>query len=132
MHIRHLSDAEYEVSGLVTQAGFEYDGPQLARECSRNGLCPPANRLLDTKVLFTYAFPWIDATPSTDFMIRFFGIASGGLRRHDALGDAMLIDRIFGCLLHTFKERGISTINISKPLRVKKVQLKPLSQSADH
>lgn len=112
---------------LVTQAGCEYDSPLLARECGRHGLDPPGNALLDTKVLFTYAFPEIDEIPSTDFLIRFFGIEAGDLPRHDALGDALLIGRILSRLLAAYRERGIVGIRITEPLRVKKMRLRPLA-----
>jgi DNA polymerase III, epsilon subunit and related 3''-5'' exonucleases len=112
---------------LVTQAGYEYDGPLLERECGRHGLDPPGNLLLDTKVLFAHAFPEIDEIPSTDFLIRFFGIDDGDLRRHDALGDAHLIARILIRLLAACRERGIDGIRITEPLRVKKMRLRPLN-----
>ena len=97
-----------------------------SRECGRHGLEPPGNPLLDTKVLFTYAFPEIGEIPSTDFLIRFFGIDTGNLPRHDALGDALLIGRIFVRLLDAYRERGISGIRIEEPLRVKKMRPPPL------
>jgi DNA polymerase III epsilon subunit-like protein len=111
---------------LVTQAGYEFDGPLLARECARHGLIPPKNALLDTKVLFTCAFPEIGEIPSTDFLIGFFGIEAGDMPRHDALGDALLIGRIFDRLLAACRERGIDGIRITEPLRVKKMRLRPL------
>lgn len=113
-------------SVMVTQAGYEYDGPLLARECALCGIAPPGNPLLDTKALFTYAFPEIDEIPSTDFLVRFFGIDAGDLPRHDALGDALLIGRIFSRLLAACRERGIDGIRITEPLRVKKMRLRPL------
>jgi DNA polymerase III epsilon subunit-like protein len=112
---------------LVTQCGYEYDGPLLARECGRHGLDPPAGSLLDVKALFTYAFPEIDVIPSTDFLIRFFGVDDRDLPRHDALGDALLIARIFGRLLAACRERGIADVRITEPLRVKKMRLRPLA-----
>lgn len=111
---------------LVTQCGYEFDGPLLASECGRHGLDPPDCPMLDAKALFTYAFPEIDEIPSTDFMIRFFGIDDRDLPRHDALGDALLIARIFGRLLAACRERGITEIRITEPLRVKKARLRPL------
>jgi len=112
---------------FVTQAGYEFDGPLLARECGRHGLVPPAGPMLDTKALFTYAFPEIGEIPSTDFLIRFFGIDSSDLPRHDALGDARLIGRIFVRLLAACRERGIRDVRITEPMRVKKMRLRPLS-----
>lgn len=111
---------------LVTQCGYEYDVPLLATECGRNGLEPPGIPLLDTKVLFTYAFPEIEEIPTTDFLIRFFGIDASDLPRHDALGDARLIGRIFVRLLAACRERGIGDIRVARPLRVKKARLRPL------
>lgn len=111
---------------LVTQAGYEFDGPLLRRECGLHGLDPPEQLLLDTKVLFAYAFPEIDEIPSTNFLIRFFGIEAGDLPRHDALGDALLIGRILSRLLDAYREKGIADIRITEPLRVKKMRLEPL------
>jgi len=107
---------------MVTQAGYEFDGPLLRRECGLHGLDPPEQLLLDTKVLFAYAFPEIDEIPSTDSLIRFFGIEAGDLPRHDA----QLIGRILNRLLAAYREKGIVDIRITEPLRVKKVRLEPL------
>jgi DNA polymerase III epsilon subunit-like protein len=110
---------------LVTQAGYEYDIPLLVKVCERHRL--PLNEYLtiDMKALFTYLYPDVTEVVSTKFLIRFFDIYADDLQRHDALGDSILIARIFQKLLDVCRNRGMKHLSI-EGLRVKKVQLQPL------
>ncbi|MFS0870390.1 PolC-type DNA polymerase III [Paenibacillus xylanilyticus] len=111
---------------LVTQAGYEYDWPLLVNECKRHNIQMLENIILDTKVLFTFLYPETNEVISTNFLIDFYGINDSDIKRHDALGDSILISRIFYEILKDYEKRDIHEINIEEPLRIKKVQLKKL------
>lgn len=86
----------------------------------------PSNTILDTKVLFTYLHPEITETVTTNFLLRHYDISAEGLPRHDALGDSILISRIFRCILEDYVQAGYRDIDISSPMRIGRMQLKPL------
>jgi DNA polymerase-3 subunit epsilon len=112
---------------LVTHAGYEFDLPLLRNECARNNLPYINNRVLDTKALFTYLHPEISEIIWTDYLIKYYQIYDKDLKRHDALGDSILIGRIFQRLLQEFQERNITDIDFDKPVKVKRFQIKPLA-----
>lgn len=89
---------------LVTQAGYEYDVPMLRRHCAMNGLPMMKNKVLDTKALFTYIHPEIDAVVSTDYLVSYYGIDTAGLQRHEALADCRLIARIFEQVMTEYEQ----------------------------
>lgn len=114
-----------EGSVLVTQAGYEYDYWLMAEECRRNDIPLPELAMIDTKALFTFLYPEVSEVVSTDFLIRRFGVDDRDIQRHNALGDSLLIARLFGKLLEECRSRKINSI-VFDSLNVKKVQLKPL------
>ncbi|GAB2674209.1 PolC-type DNA polymerase III [Paenibacillus thermoaerophilus] len=111
---------------LVTQAGYEFDWPLLHNECKRNGLTMLPNTIMDTKALFTYLFPEVNEIISTNFLIKFFNIDDSDIIRHTALGDSVLIGRIFIELLKELEKRKIEEIHMDKPLIIKRVKLQKL------
>ncbi|CAG7655820.1 PolC-type DNA polymerase III [Paenibacillus allorhizosphaerae] len=111
---------------LVTQAGYEFDWPLLYLECQRNGLPPFTNPIIDTKALFTYLYPEVRDIVSTNFLIQWFDIDDKDIKRHDALGDSVLIGRIFVKLLEEVRRRQWNEIQFNEPLQVKRMKLTPL------
>ncbi|MCR2806912.1 3'-5' exonuclease [Paenibacillus soyae] len=110
---------------LVTQAGYEYDLPLLTEECRRSHTPLDDLAVLDTKALFTYLHPEVSAIVSTNFLIQHYVIPDADIQRHDALGDSILIARIFNKIIEECSDRGIRDIRFDS-LKVKKVQLPPL------
>lgn len=84
------------------------------------------NSCLDTKALFSYLHPEIREIVWTDYLIKYYNIYYKDLRRHDALGDSILIGRIFLRILEEFKARNINDIDLIEPVLVKRFQIKPL------
>lgn len=113
---------------LVTHAGYEFDLPLLQRECTRQGLVVPNNPCIDTKALFTYLHPEVEDIISTDFLLYYYGLDSNGKKRHDALGDSLLIGQIFMEMLKELESRNIEYIEFTKPFIVKRFQLPPLKK----
>ena len=111
---------------LVTHAGYEFDLPLLRRECKRNKLIMINNRVIDTKALFSFLYPDVKEIIWRDYLINFYQIDDKDLKRHDALGDSILIGRIFQRLLREFKDRKLQDIHFEKPVWVKRFQTKPL------
>jgi DNA polymerase-3 subunit epsilon len=111
---------------LVTHAGYEFDMPLLRNECERNNLRFLNNLVLDTKALFTFLHPEVSEIIWTDYLIKYFQINDKDLKRHDALGDSILIGRIFQRLLQEFRDRKTTDIDFKKPVTVKRFQIKPL------
>lgn len=111
---------------LVTQAGYEYDLPLWREECKRHHIEFGEPAVIDTKALFTWLHPECADIVSTNFLICYYGIEDSDLARHDALGDSMLIARIFNQMIDECRARGITTIRFDQ-LQVKKVKLKPLT-----
>lgn len=112
---------------LVTHAGYEFDLPLLKNECSRNNLPYIPNQVLDTKALFTYLHPEVSEIIWTDYLIKYYQINDKDLKRHDALGDSMLIGRIFQRLLGELEERNMTDIEFDEPIKVMRYQIKPLA-----
>jgi len=111
---------------LVTQCGHEFDYPLLDAECQRHSLVLPDLPRLDTKAVFAYLHPDVDATFSTDYLVNYYGIDRGGLKRHDALGDALLIARVWCAELEEARRMGVDTISVVEPIRVHRFVLPPL------
>lgn len=104
---------------LVTQAGYEYDVPLLEKYCREHQLHMLHNPILDTKALFTYLHPKIQDVISTDFLIRYYAIDIGDVKRHDALGDCVIIGKIFIEIMKEYEEKAIKDLQINK-LHVKR------------
>ncbi|WP_158442466.1 PolC-type DNA polymerase III [Paenibacillus sp. JCM 10914] len=111
---------------LVTQAGYEFDWPLLQNECRRHEIMMLSNSILDTKVLFTYLYPEIKDVISTNLLIRHLEIDDSDIQRHTALGDSILIGRIFAKLLIELELRELVKIEIEQPLLVKRVQFEKI------
>jgi len=110
---------------LVTQAGYEYDLPLLLEECRRNNKPLEAPLVIDTKALFTYLHPEYTDIVSTNFLINYYMIDDTDIQRHDALGDSILISRIFNKMIDECLDKGIDQIRFDN-LKVKKIKLTPL------
>ncbi|WP_213643981.1 3'-5' exonuclease [Paenibacillus lautus] len=110
-------------SVLVTQAGYEFDLPLLRNECKRFNLPMMNICCLDTKALFTYLHPDIDCIISTDYLIKYYKIDDRDLKRHDALGDSILIGRIFLSILEEFQARNLHDIHFKDEVVVKRFQI---------
>lgn len=113
---------------LVTHAGYEFDLPLLHRECDRQNLAVPTSPCIDTKALFTYLHPEIDAIISTDFLLQYYELDSKRKQRHDALGDSLLIGEIFLNMLKELESRDIEHLDLRDPLTVKRFKLPPLAK----
>jgi DNA polymerase III epsilon subunit-like protein len=113
-------------SPLVTQCGYEFDFPILDRERSRIGIPPLTNDRLDTKAIFALLHPKRAETFSTNFLAEHFGIDRSPFQRHDALGDARLISRIFHALLAEAHARGIDHLATPSPKMIRRFVLTPL------
>lgn len=113
---------------LVTHAGYEFDLPLLQRECCRQGLAAPANLCIDTKALFTYLHPEVEDNISTNYLLKYYGLDSKGIQRHDALDDSLLIGQIFMEMLKELESRNMEHLEIMKPLTVRRFQLPPLTK----
>ncbi len=111
---------------LVTQCGYEFDYPILQAECKRSGLEFPESPRLDTKAVFAFLHPELDDIFSTDFLLRYYGIDASGFKRHDALGDALIIGLIWCAELKEAKERGIDAISVTAPIAIRRFVLPPL------
>jgi DNA polymerase-3 subunit epsilon len=110
---------------LVTQCGYEYDFPLLDQECDRAGLARLANVRLDTKAIFALLHPQRTETFSTNFLSDYYGIDRSEFKRHDALGDAQMIDRIFRAELKEAKSMGIDAL-ATHGLKIKRFVPPPL------
>ncbi len=104
----------------VTQAGYEFDCPILLQECQMHGIAFPQVTMLDTKALFTLLYPDHDDIFNTNFLVHFYGIDTRDLPRHDALGDACLIARIFQAQLIELQDRGLNEIVVNEPVSIRK------------
>ena len=110
---------------LVTQAGYEYGLPLLLEECKRNNKPLKAPLVIDTKALFLYLHPEFTDIVSTNFLISYYMIDDTDIQRHDALGDSILISRIFNKMIGECLDKGIDQIRFDD-LKVKKIKLTPL------
>ncbi|PWV87631.1 DNA polymerase-3 subunit epsilon [Paenibacillus cellulosilyticus] len=111
---------------VVTHAGYEFDLPLLLNECKRNNLQMLTNISLDTKALFSYLHPEVKEIIWTDYLIKYYNIHDKDLRRHDALGDSILIGRIFLRILEEFQARDIKDIEFNDPVVVKRFEIIPM------
>ena len=107
-------------SVLVAQCGFEFDFYLLKKECERNNLKAYNNIEIDTKVLFANIHNDIEETFSTDYLLKYYEIYSKDVKRHDALGDSILISRILIEILNEYREKGINDFILNKELVIKK------------
>ncbi len=105
---------------LVTQAGYEYDVPMLKRHCARHRLPMCGNPIIDTKALFAHIHPELNDVFSTDYLLNYYHIDGSDVRRHDAMGDGILIARIFLCILQEYEERCIADFALTGGLKVKR------------
>lgn len=110
---------------LVTQCGYEYDYPLLDRECDRAGLPKLGGERLDTKALFALLHPTRQEVFSTDFLCAYYGIDRTAFKRHDALGDANLIARIFLAEVAEMRSSGIDSVQ-TDGIAIKRFSLPPL------
>ncbi|MGG4146875.1 3'-5' exonuclease [Paenibacillus algorifonticola] len=108
---------------LITHAGYEFDLPLLLNECKRNELPMITNTCIDTKALFSYLYPEVTEIIWTDYLIKYYNIQDKDLRRHDALGDSILIGRIFLRIIEELQARNINDIEFIDPVIVKRFQI---------
>lgn len=111
---------------LVTQCGYEFDYPILQAECERNGLAFPGSPRLDTKAVFAFLHPELDDIFSTDYLLNYYGIDAGGFKRHDALGDALIIGLIWCAELKEATRQGVDAISVTAPVAIRSFVLPPL------
>jgi DNA polymerase III epsilon subunit-like protein len=78
-----------------------------------------------TEVLFALLHSDRTETFSTDFLCDYYDIDRTSDPRHDALGDARLIARIFQAELGEMRRRGLATL-AAEDLRVKRFVAPPL------
>lgn len=104
----------------TTQAGYEHDVPLILAECKRNVIDFPECTIIDTKVLFAFLHPEEHEIFNTDFLLKYYGIDIKNLKRHDAMGDAKIISKIFIAELNEIEIRGIKSINVRSPLIILK------------
>ena len=71
-------------------------------------------------------YPEVEDIVSTDFLIRWFEIDDSDIKRHDALGDSVLIGRIFVALMDEMRRRQRDGIQWIEPMSVKRMKLPPL------
>jgi DNA polymerase-3 subunit epsilon len=105
---------------LVTQAGYEYDLPMLQKHCRMSNLALFENPVIDTKALFAKIHPELFEVFSTDYLVRHYQIETNDIKRHDALGDCVLISTILDQILKEYKQRNILDFNIKEGLMVKR------------
>ncbi|MCM3782416.1 3'-5' exonuclease [Neobacillus mesonae] len=108
---------------LVTQAGYEYDIPMLNKHCQMSHQTLFENPVIDTKALFTILHPELKDVFSTDYLIKHYKIETEDLQRHDALGDCVLISRIFSSILLEYKQRNIYSFNTNEGLIVRRFKI---------
>ena len=111
---------------LVAQCGYEFDYPLLEAECQRHALSLPETPRIDTKAVFAYLHPEAEATFSTNYLADYYGIDRDEFKRHDALGDALLIAQVWCAELEEARRIGVETIHVAEPIRVRRFVLPPL------
>jgi len=111
----------------VAQCGFEFDFEILEMAAKKNKIPYFKPKKLDTKVLFAYLHPELNTTFSTDFLKNYYKVEFTDLKRHTALGDAILIARILKKMLEEFRSKGFSNLIIKKTLSIKKFIPKSLN-----
>ncbi|WP_158606514.1 PolC-type DNA polymerase III [Paenibacillus ginsengarvi] len=105
---------------LVTQAGYEYDLPMLQKHCRMSNLSFFENPVIDTKALFAKIHPELFDVFSTDYFVSHYHIETNDIKRHDALGDCVLISRIFEHILMEYEQKDIHEFNVNEALTVKR------------
>jgi len=105
---------------LVTQAGYEYDLPILLKHCQLSNLSPFSNPVIDTKALFAKIHPELFDVFSTDYLVGYYQIKTNDIKRHNALGDCVLISRILDQILMEYKQRNVLDFNIEEGITVKR------------
>jgi DNA polymerase III epsilon subunit-like protein len=113
-------------SALVTQCGYEFDFPLLAAECARSAQPGLTGAQLDTKALFALLHPDRSDNFNTNFLSDHYAVDRRPFQRHDALGDAKLIARIFCAELAELRTRGLDRLATHAPVRIKRFVLPPL------
>lgn len=113
-------------SVLVTQCGYEFDFPLLEKECVRVGLPMMSNPRLDTKALFAYLHRDRKETFSTDFLSDHYGVDRSLFKRHDALGDALIIARIFHAEIAEARTMNVDSVVVTDPIKIRRFVLPPL------
>ncbi|MEO6874241.1 MAG: 3'-5' exonuclease [Opitutaceae bacterium] len=113
-------------SPLVTQCGYEFDFPILDQECARAGVSPLGNPRLDTKALFALLHPERSEVFSTNFLSDHYRADRSRYQRHDALGDAQLISRVFHGELQELQRAGVDSLRSDSAIRIKRFILPPL------
>lgn len=118
---------KYKNYTWVAQCGFEFDFKILQENAKKNKISYFKPKELDTKVLFAYLHPELNTTFSTDFLKDYYKVNFSDLKRHTALGDAILIARILKKMLEEFKSKAPSSLIIKKTFSIKKFVPKPLN-----
>ncbi len=113
-------------SVLVAQCGYEFDFPMLERECERAGASMISNPRLDTKALFAYLHRDFADVISTNFLSDYYRVDRAPFKRHDALGDALLISRILCAELEDAKNMGVDSVMVNDPIEIRRFVLPPL------
>jgi len=103
----------------VAQCGFEFDFNILYRQLAEKGHYWFKPKILDTKIMFSYLHNDIEKTPSTDFLLKYYGIKTK-IKRHDALNDSIIVSKILKEVLDDYKKNNCNSIIIKKVLRIKK------------
>ena len=117
--------AKYSDYIWIAQCGLEFDFPMIGNIC-RNENVSFGPEIIDTKVLFAFLNQESQETFSTDFLKNYFRIDSSDLKRHTALGDALLVARILEGILKEYEKKGAKDVRIKKPLSIRKFVPKKL------
>ena len=113
----------------TAQCGFEFDFPIMQNNVKRLGITYFNPKTIDTKVIFAYLHPEIDAIFSTDFLKKYYNVKFSDLKRHDALSDSILIGRVLQKMLNDFIRVKGNDLIIKRPIIIKKFVPKPLKYS---
>ncbi|SDW17669.1 PolC-type DNA polymerase III [Paenibacillus sp. CF384] len=105
---------------LVTQAGYEYDIPMLKKHCLLHDVPYVERTVIDTKALFAAIHPELDEVFSTDYLVDYYGINDADIKRHDAVGDCVLISRILMNVLEEYRLKQCSEFDLTEGLKVKR------------
>ncbi len=110
---------EYKDYIWIAQCGFEFDFPIIENLCKNDGI-EFSPKTMDTKVLFAFLNPKSEETFSTDFLKDHFRIDSSGLKRHTALGDALLTAKILQKIIGAYKENGVKDLKMEGAIQIRK------------
>jgi len=105
---------------LVTQAGYEYDVPLLQNHCRIYGSPIFNNPVLDIKALFANIHQEYEGVISTNFLVDFYRINQTDVPRHNALGDSILISRLFSKILDEYARKNVKDFDIPEGLTIKR------------